>query len=380
MDGLRAFACLTVFLANLHHSMGTPVSGHLGPFDLAYFAESGIGVAILIVMSGALIGLPFWARLEPHAGRTSWTAFVMRRVIRLAPAYYACLLLYLGLSGHSVGVRNAVAHFLFVNNLWEASFYDISPQFWTIGMFAQFYLVIPLLVIGLRIFRLRGRAAAVAVLILSAGSYLLHSVLMATRSAWLAWPLSALASADGVVLSHSPLAHLPQFFMGVATGYVLHELTGHSDAAPGTAGRRKTTALAGASADVVFWSCAGAALILASAPALSGLELPYGRYLFPFLTVPIAVAMIAVQSAPLGRAVLELPPIRALGRISYGVYLYHMLCLTAVARLWPGPIDAAAGKLTFASIAFALTACVATASYLLLERPLLRWSRQRLIV
>jgi hypothetical protein len=39
MDGLRGFACLTVFLANFHHAMGMNVSGRMGPFDLARLAS-----------------------------------------------------------------------------------------------------------------------------------------------------------------------------------------------------------------------------------------------------------------------------------------------------------------------------------------------------
>ena len=63
LDGLRGFACATVFLANFHHAMGLTVAGHVGPWDVARFAESGLGVVIFVVLSGALLSIPCWRAL-----------------------------------------------------------------------------------------------------------------------------------------------------------------------------------------------------------------------------------------------------------------------------------------------------------------------------
>jgi peptidoglycan/LPS O-acetylase OafA/YrhL len=63
---------------------------------------------------------------------------------------------------------------------------------------------------------------------------------------------------------------------------------------------------------------------------------------------------------------LSLAPLRAIGRISYGLYLYHLPIYHAL--LLP-----AAGPATVA-LAIALTFAVATASYWLVERPILRYA------
>ena len=218
MDGLRAAACLTVFLANFHHSMRMTVSGRVGPLEAAYFAESGIGVVLLIVMSGALLSLPFWRRLARGERRSAWREYARRRVVRIAPPYCACLLAIVLAGAASPFSVDTISHFLFVNNLRDSSFYSLSPQFWTIGMFVQFYVMLPLFFVGLRALTLRGSAAAAAVGVAAFAAYGLHWTLMTTRERWVVGPLTRLTSPDGFAISHSALAHLPQFLFGVAIG------------------------------------------------------------------------------------------------------------------------------------------------------------------
>lgn len=367
MDGLRAFACLTVFLENFHHSMGMTVHGHAGPFDLPYFAESGIGVALLLVLSGALTSLPFWRRVDSGARIGNWGGFALRRLLRLAPAYYICVVLYLGLSGHSPKASETAAHFLFVNDLRDEWFYSISPQFWTIGVFLQLYLAIPLFFMPLQAFAVRGRTAGALAIALAAGAYVLHAVLMETRHDWFRWPLTTLTEPDGLVLSHSPLAHLPLFALGIAGGYGLARLSGS----------HHRTARAQAACEVVFWFCLSGALLLATIPGLAHLEVPYGRYLFPWMPLLLAGCIVTIPFTIGARRVFDSFPLRALGVVSYGVYVYHMLCMTALVRLLPAVVSPVE-KLAFAAAGLTLTIAVAASSYLLVERPILRWSDARL--
>jgi peptidoglycan/LPS O-acetylase OafA/YrhL len=228
----------------------------------------------------------------------------------------------------------------------------------------QFSCVVPLFFLALRAMPARGRAAVAAVASASAGAYLLHWALMATRAHWLVWPISALTTQDGVVLSHSTLAHLPQFLLGVAGGYALWQLRSQP-------GSRRLDVVC----EVLFWVSAAGAFLVASVPALGALELPYGRYLYPWMAGFSAAAVVTAPFAPFARRLLETAPLRALGAISYGVYVYQIVCMVALRRLMTGAsFESATGKLQFAVLGFGLTVVVATASYLLIERPLLRWS------
>jgi peptidoglycan/LPS O-acetylase OafA/YrhL len=363
MDGIRAVACLTVFLANFHHSLGMTVSGHIGPLDLTRFAESGIGVALFIVLSGTLLSLPFWRSVGPHQRPVDWRSFALRRALRVVPAYYACLLALFAWHGVD-NVFDAASYFLFINNLGESSFYGVSPQFWTIGMFVQLYCLLPILFALARRIVTREATAAVLFTVLAAAAYVVHYTLMVSRHQWLAGPLSGILVADGWVLSHSTLAHLPHFLLGVVGGYALLRLN---------ASRPRPNAV-GLISDAAFWMSAAGLVAIASVPAADALQLPYARYWFPWMPALAAVTIVAAPFAPLASAVLDLAPLRWLGVISYGVYVYHFAAMQAVRRLLEG-LDFARPevKLQVAALSLAVTLIVATGSYLLLERPLLRW-------
>jgi peptidoglycan/LPS O-acetylase OafA/YrhL len=170
-----------------------------------------------------------------------------------------------------------------------------------------------------------------------------------------------------MVLSHSTLAHLPQFLLGIVCGWALLTLRSRQSAAD------EPNVLF----DVVFWTATAAAIAMAAVPALA-IQPPYARYLFPLLPLFICAAIVTVPFAPLASRVLEFAPIRGLGTISYGVYVYHMLCLTAIARFTGTSASGTAGEKTaFALAGLALTIVVATASYLVMERPLLTWNARR---
>jgi peptidoglycan/LPS O-acetylase OafA/YrhL len=93
------------------------------------------------------------------------------------------------------------------------------------------------------------------------------------------------------------------------------------------------------------------------------------------LTALAAAAIVAgIVGAPDGRlaTVLGWRPLAAVGAISYGLYLWH----------WPVFIILNGGRvpldwLPLQALRFAVTFAVAGTSYLLLERPVLRWGRRR---
>ncbi|MEQ1869344.1 MAG: acyltransferase [Vicinamibacterales bacterium] len=368
-DGLRAIACLTVFLANFHHALGMNLKGRIGPFDLTYFAESGVGVVLFMVLSGCLLSGPFWQLVRKERQRVNWQSFALKRALRMVPPYYACLVVLLIGSGESHSSTDVIVHFLFVNNLWETSFYSFSQQFWTIGMFVQFYCLLPPLLAGVRRVT-HGAGTAAAILIgIATGAYLLHLGLMLTRDRWVVWPVTVLASPNGYVIGHSTLAHLPHFVLGVAGGYFLAAL-------------RNTTAVAkgvrAALCELSFWASFLGLMLLASVPAADALQLPYGRYLFPWMPVLATLAIVTLPGARLASALLGVGPLRWLGIISYGVYIYHVTCMEATMRLSrAASFDPSTMRLEFGIVSFALTVLVAAASYVLLERPILRWSRLR---
>jgi hypothetical protein len=85
------------------------------------------------------------------------------------------------------------------------------------------------------------------------------------------------------------------------------------------------------------------------------------------VAVAAVIARVVVAPTGLSARLLSLPPLPALGRISYGVYLWH----------WPVFIAANAGRTgldgpTLLAVRCALTLGIASLSYVLLERPIHR--------
>jgi peptidoglycan/LPS O-acetylase OafA/YrhL len=96
------------------------------------------------------------------------------------------------------------------------------------------------------------------------------------------------------------------------------------------------------------------------------LELLYGLFAF-FLLLP---AVFGPKRAGIIRKGLQFKPVVGLGVVSYGVYLWHQAWLDLFLR-WTGALFRVSFPETF-GVVLALAVASATASYLLVERPILR--------
>jgi peptidoglycan/LPS O-acetylase OafA/YrhL len=96
----------------------------------------------------------------------------------------------------------------------------------------------------------------------------------------------------------------------------------------------------------------------------------YGGYTLFALAVAIMLFAVLDTEWPVRRA-LTLRPLRAIGRVSYGVYLWHYFLFIVVAHYlddWP-----LAPRVI---VALAATALATVASWYLVERPFLRLKRR----
>ncbi|MGP6189379.1 MAG: acyltransferase family protein [Vulcanimicrobiaceae bacterium] len=138
VDGLRACAVLTVLL------------GHAAPAVVPWGMR---GVDLFFVISGFCLAFPFL-----QGKRIDYGAFLRRRFVRIAPPYYAALLLFGALAltpfGYpsvlpgSVGSPQAQA-LEFIGD-FAFAIPRINPihsvAFWTLAIEARWYLVCPLLI------------------------------------------------------------------------------------------------------------------------------------------------------------------------------------------------------------------------------------------
>ncbi|MFM7685345.1 MAG: acyltransferase family protein, partial [Actinomycetota bacterium] len=338
LDGLRAVAVALVLF--FHGGFSWMTGGY-------------VGVSVFFTLSGFLITRQLLA--EHHSScRVDIRAFWVRRVRRLMPASLLCLLLVsiaaaLGEFGGLPHVRRDVLAALLQVANWNAlaggtSYADLVASaagqlgpvdhFWSLSVEEQFYWVWP--AVCALLFAGRARRAVVRWLVgLAVGG-----VAAAFVVAWV-WGADAAYWATP--------ARLGEILVGAALAGVL-STRGIGRRAGGLVGAVGVAGLAVVLIAAVTW------------PAGSGPA--YGGWLGVFALASAALILGLQVPGPL-RTAFSFGPLVHLGRISYGLYLFH----------WPVFALLSAGRVgldgwSLFGVRMAATLAVAEASFHLLEQPL----------
>lgn len=349
LDGFRfaAFMCVFVFHV-LSNDPLSPVS-KASVNTLAWWKSSAIlsaafSVDLFFVLSSFLITSLLLREIDLN-GRLDVRAFWIRRILRIWPLYYVFLLT--GALAEGLPWRVVAAFAAFAGN-WALLSVPLGPSvispLWSVSIEEQFYLTWPLVLLVVP----RRRLPALCVLLL-AGALAARALLLASGSGverlWINTFTRLDPIAIGALIALAwqagcppiPSRWRPVLFVGavltavVATGWLWHE-TLHPLSPPAMPLMIRAGAAAFASAVVV-------GLVIALA---------------------CGVLLMVVLSARGG--ILVHPVLVYLGKISYGLYLFHLPGLHVFAPLW-WPLQATLG--------LALTIGVASLSYRYLERPFL---------
>jgi peptidoglycan/LPS O-acetylase OafA/YrhL len=344
LDGIRALAVLAVaaYHAQLPHTSG-----------------GFLGVSLFFTLSGFLITSLL---LDEHdrTGRIDLRQFWLRRFRRLVPAALLGLAVVLvfaatvatrsqleGLSGEVVSSAGYFANwfFAYTDQSYTELFSSPSPvqHYWSLAIEEQFYLVMPLLLIGV----LRRRGSATTLLGVLAA-------LVAASSIWIAVRYEGGATIDRLYYGTDTRA--AELLVGATLATALH-LIGLDRLR--TIGRSM----------VVIGPLVLVGLLWAwSTVTLSGSTLFRGGFLAHAVASAALIVAILVDRGPLA-ALLKLAPLTYLGRISYGVYLFHWPIF-----LWLTEDRTGLNRWPLFAIRLALAIGLAAASYLLLEQPIRRGS------
>jgi peptidoglycan/LPS O-acetylase OafA/YrhL len=348
LDGLRGLAVAAVLC--FHGGWTWAVGGYLG-------------VSLFFTLSGFLITSLL---LTEHAasGRIALRAFWARRARRLLPAALAALggILAYGvfaadgdqlrdLRGDVLGALGYVANWRFLvdGRAYSELFEAPSPvqHFWSLAIEEQFYLAFPLVVAGLLALG-RGRRALLAVVVCAAA--MASTVLMAVLSAPGGDPARAYYGTD------TRAAEL-------LAGALLALVVSRRAPAPRPAGRVARVAA----------SLAGPVALAAMAAMWWRVEqvrpwLYDGGFALHAL---LAVVVIAAARIPGPFAAgLSVLPLRHLGRISYGAYLYHWPVF-----LWLTPERTGFDGALLFGLRALITLEIAHISFYVLEAPIRTGSR-----
>lgn len=150
IDILRAFAAILVIVFHVIHFgewTAFPVDGFLRIFRIGW-----IGVDLFFVISGFVIGGAALYRYEKSPGSAFSKEFAERRVRRIAPLYFLTGLVYFFVVNPellqlpwSVWSVHVGAHALFLHNLHPLTHGSINGPNWSVALEMQFYLLIILI-------------------------------------------------------------------------------------------------------------------------------------------------------------------------------------------------------------------------------------------
>ena len=364
-DGFRAIAAVSVLLTHVAFDTGFDIRSSWGRF----FARADVGVAVFFVISGFLLYRPFLVAQFEERPSPRTRAFWWRRTLRIYPAYWVALVALVLIGGIEVHGFTAWLRFVFLVHIyWPTTVFGPVAQSWTLATEIAFYAFLPMYALIVRRMthaatprqRLRVELVGIGTLIVITWAYRfwlwsLHTDRFGVYNTWLpSW------------LDHFALGML------LAVGSVW--FAGRGRHAPAWLTHRWLPPIS--------WVIAAGAFWLVSTQL--GVAVNYALFTErDEMVVHVFYAVVAVflvlpgvfgpQDHGLIRRALANRAVQFVGLISYGVYLWHELLIIKF-REWAGaPANAIGGDFGKLAIAvFAGTLVLASASYLVLERPLLR--------
>jgi peptidoglycan/LPS O-acetylase OafA/YrhL len=362
LDALRFFAFFGVFVFHvIPHDAASYLTRHvlppaLVPFVCAVSAAGAFGVDLFFALSAYLITI-LLIREEEDRGRIDVKAFYVRRILRIWPLYFffiaiAAVVPFWDKTQH-LGWHYIAGYLLLAGNwvyVWLGLPHSIANPLWSVSIEEQFYLFWP---VALR--RLSRRQLIFAVLCL----LLLANIVRV----WVVF-----SHGLGAAIEYNTFTRIDAIALGILVAYIF----GNKVPALHLLSR-----IALAAACLITWFLVAAYANLNAqtevAPVLGTL---IGR---PLVAVAAAGLLVAVMGAPAaGARALTNPVLTYLGRISYGLYVYHAAGLLVATHLFR--TNTVKGYALFAVFGFAFTVILSAISYRWLETPFLRMKERFAVV
>ncbi len=341
LDSLRAIAALAVMAE--HFPEGDFVSWNV--FQLGYLGL--LGVLLFFVLSGYLITGILLSYRSSGVGQ-AFKRFYIRRTLRIFPIYHLTLVI-LFLIGLPSVTGYILWHAFYVSNLLFVLKPEIAApiaHLWTLSVEEQFYLIWPFFILLLP-YRHLFRVILWAV-VFGLGWKALMIETLGDHLAGGLWVFSCLDS----------------LALGAFLAYVEQDEKLRPKRPRILSGLLLAGSVMVAIQAILFISDTGKGFTLVVA------------YFGPSLVFTWLVGRAASGFTKWPGAVLNWRPLRYLGKISYGVYLYHYFMPQVLQVLVQSLGFHQPGNLTATLVAFLLTLSAATVSWHLVERPISRLKDQ----
>jgi peptidoglycan/LPS O-acetylase OafA/YrhL len=361
LTGLRAIAALAVVATHAAYWTGRYADHGTG----LVWARLEIGVAIFFALSGFLLFRPWVAALAAGGAAPSTRGYLVKRALRVLPAYWVTVVLAYVLVPSTVGTGGeAFVRSLTLTQVYGADLQHLGlTQMWSLTAEVAFYLLLPLLALmlcrGLAGGRWRPARLYAGCLLLAAAGV---GWLVLTRTAW--------------EVDASAIWWLPNYLawfaggMALAVAAVRHEL--------GTEPPGRFALAVEASPGSVLVVAAGLFVVAATPVAGAATTMPWPVWDSVLKSLLYAAASVLLL-APLvlgtgtrATAWLVSGPMQLLGRISYPIFLLHLIVIEGVMRALGYPVFTGSTGYVLAGT-LAATLPLAWLMHRLVERPVSRW-------
>ena len=317
------------------------------------FAETAwVGVDIFFAISGFVIGKSAMAHCRtPDYALTFWRS----RAARILPLYFVTLAVFLvAIQPKEVLDRPLLhigLHAVFLHNVFAETMFSVNGVTWSLAIEAQFYLLAFLL--APRIATMPANRAWTVFALVCAG-------VIAFRAA--VYFLLSTAGPNPDAISHQ-LSQVPALFEGFMFGMVAATLRPSPGSIP-----KWLPSLAGATVLacylILHWGFVPNRETYWTNPIIA---IFFRSGVAAFASLCVLTALLSTPADPLAFRLMKF-----LGKISYGIYLWHLILLFSLGKtgLSGSPWLVALGTV-FGSV------LIATVSYQLIEYPFIAWDKNQ---
>ena len=365
LDGLRAIGALGVLSTHVGFESGDALRG---PFR-GLLSRLDAGVAVFFVISGFLLYRPHLVAMVEARRRPATRAYLWHRALRILPALWIATAMAAFLLPHDrrVDLGLYLSHAALIHIYFESHQLAGLSQLWSLATEGAFYLLLPLLAWLLSRLGFADRRDV-------------HRQLMVLAVFGVAGPLWM-----AVVASSGPPSSglwLPGYlgWFGAGMSLAVWQVARSQGILPdGVLGRL-------ADNPGTVWAGAAAVFALATSPLAGPYDLTpasAGQAATKNLLYVVLALLIVFPAVAAANESTEPAVVRALGGrvghflgdISYGVFAYHVVVLGVVERL-TGHVVFTGRFATLFWLTLSVSVVLATLSYHLIERPIMRRGRR----
>jgi peptidoglycan/LPS O-acetylase OafA/YrhL len=157
LDGVRAFACFCVISYHINRwTQGNHIwtQQSAGILVTAFALAGSYGVTLFFLLSGFLLFMPYVQSLLFDTPWPSIRRYYLRRIFRIWPGYYVSLILLILITHREYLQPDHWSRLLlfltFLMDSAYSTYQSIDGPLWTLAVEWQFYVLLPILALGLR--------------------------------------------------------------------------------------------------------------------------------------------------------------------------------------------------------------------------------------